>query len=108
VVGDNLNTPTLGACYDACAPEKARALVRRIAFRDPPKHGSWLNVAANELRRLTQPWFQDRRLGDLAPLQTEASAGETHSNTKPRGVNGQFQSNEARTKLPSLYSKIVN
>jgi len=49
LVCDNLNTHTMGAFYEAFAPERARALVRRLEFRHTPKHGSWLNVAENEL-----------------------------------------------------------
>jgi len=45
---DNLNTHTTGAFYEAFPPERARAYVKRIAFCDTPKHGSWLNVAACE------------------------------------------------------------
>jgi len=108
VVCDNLNTHTMGAFYEAFAPEKARELVRRIAFRYTPKHGSWLNIAENELSSLTQQCLKDRRLGDIATLRTEASAWETQSNTKQRGVNWQFKINDARTKLQSLYPKIVN
>jgi hypothetical protein len=32
LVCDNLNTHTKGAFYEAFAPERARALVRRLAF----------------------------------------------------------------------------
>ena len=49
LVCDNLNTHTKGAFYEAFPPDKARALVRRIEFRDTPKRGSWLNAAENEL-----------------------------------------------------------
>jgi hypothetical protein len=109
IVGcDTLNTHTMGAFYEAFAPEKARELGRRIAFRSPPKHGSWLNIADNELRSLTRQCLKDRRLRDIATLQTEASAWETHSNTKQHGVNWPCKIKDARTKLKSLYPKIVN
>ena len=108
MVCDNLNTHTMGACYEAFAPEKARELVRRIAFRYPPKHGSWLNIAENALSSLTRQCLKDRRLRDIATLQTEASAWETPSNTKQRGVHWPFNIKDARTKLKSLSPKIVN
>ena len=54
LVCDNLNTHTKGAFYEAFAPERARALVRRIEFCHTPKHGSWLNIAENELSSLTR------------------------------------------------------
>lgn len=49
LVCDNLNTHTKGAFYEAFEPARARTLVRRIDFCYTPKHGSWLNVAENEL-----------------------------------------------------------
>ena len=108
MVCDTLNTHTRGAFYEAFAPEKARELVRRIEFRYTPQHGSWRNIAENELSSLTRQCLKDRRLGHIATLQTEASAWETHSHTKQRGVNWQFKIKDARTKLKSLYPKIVN
>src|SRR5262249_22762234 len=52
LVCDNLNTHTMGAFYEAFRPAEARELVRRLDFRYTPKHGSWLNVAENELSSL--------------------------------------------------------
>ncbi len=54
LVCDNLNTPMKGAFYEAFPPEKARSLVKRIEFRYTPKHGSWLNIAENELSSMTR------------------------------------------------------
>ncbi len=54
LVCDNLNTHTKGAFYEAFEPEQARQLVRRIEFCYTPKHGSWLNIAENELSSLTR------------------------------------------------------
>ena len=53
LVCDNLNTHTKGAFYEACAPERARAYIKRLNFCYTPQHGSWLNVAACELSCLT-------------------------------------------------------
>lgn len=54
VVCDNLNTHTIGAFYEVFEPERARSLVRRIEFHYTPKHGSWLNIAENELSSMTR------------------------------------------------------
>ena len=54
VVCDNLNTHTRGAFYEAFEPERARQLVRHIEFCYTPKHGSWLNIAENELSAITR------------------------------------------------------
>ena len=64
VVCDNLNTHTKGAFYEAFAPARARQLVRRIEFCYTPKHGSWLNIAENELSSLTRQCVAGRRFGD--------------------------------------------
>ena len=71
LVCDNLNTHAPGAFYEAFEPAWARELVKRIEFRYTPKHGSWLNIAENELR--TRQCLRHRRLGDLETLRTEIS-----------------------------------
>ena len=105
LVCDNLNTHTMGAFYEAFAPEEARALVRRIEFRYTPKHGSWLNVAENELSSLHRQCLKDRRFGSLAALRREVEAWSQHCNDKQRAVDWQFKLADARTKLKSLYPK---
>jgi hypothetical protein len=107
LVCDNLNTHTKGAFYEAFVPEKARALVRRLDFRYTPKHGSWLNIAENELSSLTRQCFKDRRLGDIETLREETTAWHNASNHNQRGVDWQFKIDDARTKLKSLYPKIL-
>jgi DDE superfamily endonuclease len=106
VVCDNLNTHTMGAFYEAFDAARARQLVRRLEFRYTPKHGSWLNIAENELSALTRQCLHDRRFGDTKQLAVETAAWSTSSNAKQRGVDWQFQINDARTKLKSLYPKI--
>jgi len=107
LVCDNLNTHTTGAFYEAFPPEQARELVRHLDFRYTPKHGSWLNIAENELSSLTRQCLSGRRLGSIEILREETTAWETASNTKQRGVDWQFKINDARTKLTSLYPKIL-
>ena len=106
LVCDNLNTHTKGAFYEAFPPEKARAIVRRLDFRPTPKHGSWLNIAENELSSLTRQCLKGRRLADIALLRTETQAWHQASNKKQRGVDWQFKIDDARRKLKSLYPKI--
>ena len=65
LVCDNLNTHTKGAFYAVFEPTRARQLVRRIDFCYTPKHGSWLNIAENELSSLTRQCLRGRRIGDL-------------------------------------------
>jgi hypothetical protein len=106
LVCDNLNTHTIGAFYEAFKPERARALVRRIDFCHTPKHGSWLNIAENELSSLTRQCVSGRRFGTLGKLQSEPAAWSPDVNTTQRGVDWQMKVKDARGKLKSLYPKI--
>lgn len=106
LVCDNLNTHTKGAFYEAFPPAKARALVKRIDFRYTPKHGSWLNIAENELSTMTRQCVSGRRFATIKQLYTETKAWSDKSNQKQRGVDWQFKIKDARTKLKSLYPKI--
>jgi len=74
VVCDNLNTHTKGAFYKAFSPDRARSLARRIEFHYTPKHGSWLNIAENELSSLTRQCVAGRRIGSEEELREETSA----------------------------------
>ena len=107
MVCDNLNTHTKGAFYEVFEPTRARELVRRIEFCYTPKHGSWLNIAENELSSLTRQCLHGRRIGDLGTLHDEVSAWSTHVNGTQRGVDWQMKVDDARRKLKSVYPKIV-
>lgn len=74
LICDHLNTHTTGAFYEAFEPERARQLVRRIEFRHTPKHGSWLNIAENELSSLTRQCLRHRRFGEIETLRQETAA----------------------------------
>jgi hypothetical protein len=106
LVCDDLNTHTIGAFYEAFAPEAARSLVRRVEFRHTPKHGSWLNIAENELSAMTRQWVRGRRFGTIDELRRETAAWHQRSNDKQRGVDWQFRIDDARIKLRSVYPKI--
>ena len=106
LVCDNLNTHTKGAFYEAFEPDRARAYIKRIQFCYTPKHGSWLNVAECELSCLTGQCLSDRRIGELAKLQSEIAIWAEKTNAKQRGVDWQFRIENARVKLKRLYPKI--
>ena len=80
--------------------------MRRIEFRQTPKHGSWLNIADNELSSLTRQCVSGRRFGDVAILVKETSAWCTDVKNTQRGVDWQMKVDDARTKLKSVYPKI--
>jgi len=103
---DNLNTHTKGAFYEAFEPERARQLVRRVEFCYTPKHGSWLNIAENELSSLTRQCVSGRRFGDIETLRDETAAWATDVNRTQRGVDWQMKVDDARCKLTSVYPKI--
>ncbi|HUG67755.1 MAG TPA: transposase [Pirellulaceae bacterium] len=106
LVRDNLNTHTMGAFYETFEAERARQLVRRLEFHYTPKHGSWLNIAENELSSMTRQCVQGRRFGDIAALRDETLAWSTDVNETQRGVDWQMKVGDARGKLTSLYPKI--
>ena len=106
LICDNLNTHTRGAFYEAFEAKKARDLVRRIEFHYTPKHGSWLNIAENELSSMTRQCLSGRRIANIGKLRTETSAWADAGNKKQRGVDWQFTVEKARVKLKSLYPNI--
>ncbi len=106
LISDNLNTHTMGAFYEAFPPEQARAYVKRLNFVHTPKHGSWLNIAECELSCLTSQCLAGRRIGCLKYLQSEIATWSQKTNAKQRGIDWQFQVEDARTKLKKLYPQI--
>jgi len=107
LVCDNLNTHTKGAFYEAFAPAQARDILARLEFHYTPKHGSWLNIAENELSSMTRQCVKDRRFATIEALREETAAWAQHTNKKQRGVDWQFQIDDARRKLKSVYPKII-
>jgi hypothetical protein len=106
LVSDNLNTHTKGAFYETFAPEKARSLVRQLEYCHTPKHGSWLNIAENELSSMTRQCVNGRRFATVEKLREETSAWHDHSNARQRGVDWQFKVDDARVKLKSVYPQL--
>ena len=102
----NRDEYTKGAFYETFEPEAARSLVKRLEFCHTPKHGSWLNVAENELSALTRQCVQGRRFETIEKLRDEVAAWATHCNAKQKGVQWQLKVKNARIKLHSLYPKI--
>lgn len=102
LICDNLNTHTIGALYEAFAPEEARRLAKRLELHHTPKHGSWLNIAEIELSVMTRQCLQ-RRIPEKEKLQREVTAWATQRNAQQRGVDWQFTTEDARVKLKRLY-----
>jgi hypothetical protein len=106
LVCDNLNTHTKGAFYEAFEPERARRLVRRLDFCLTPKHGSWLNIAENELSAMTRQCIAGRRFATVELLREQTTAWHEHTNDRQRGIDWQFKVDDARMKLKSVYPKL--
>ena len=106
LVCDNLNTHVTGAFYDAFAANEARTLLDRLEIRHTPKHGSWLNVAENELSSMTRQSLHGHRFATIKALQSQVKAWSKATNKKQRGVDWQFSINDARQKLKQLYPNI--
>ena len=80
--------------------------MRRLEFHYTPKHGSWLNIAENELSSVTRQCISGRRIENIEMLRAEIAAWAEVSNEKQRGIDWQFTIGKARTKLKSLYPKL--
>ncbi|TWT75275.1 hypothetical protein CA85_05650 [Allorhodopirellula solitaria] len=71
-----------------------------------PKHGSWLNIAENELSSITRQCVAGRRIGSIEKLAREIKAWSTDINNKQRCVDWQMKIDDARFKLKSAYPKL--
>ena len=96
LVCDNLNVHSLGALYEAFEPEVVRSLARRLEIIPTPKHGSWLNIAENELNALTVQCVKGRRFDTIEELREEVLAWAQQCNDKQKGVIWQFNCKNAR------------
>lgn len=102
LVMDNLNTHSIGSLYEAFPPAEARRLARRLEVHHTPKHGSWLNIAENELSALTRQCLS-RRIGTIDKMASEVEAWDQARNRNGARVNWRFSIEQARTKLHRVY-----
>jgi intein-encoded DNA endonuclease-like protein len=99
---DNLNTHTMASLYEAFPPDVARSLAQRLEIHYTPKHGSWLNIAEIELSVMSKQCLE-RRISSIDSLRLELAVWETARNRSQKGVDWQFTTTDARTKLNRLY-----
>jgi hypothetical protein len=102
LVTDNLNVRDPGSLYEAFDPARARRTVEKVEWHYTPKHGSWPNVAECELAALSSQCL-NRRIGSAARLRQVVAAWEGERNERQVGVDWQFSTAKARTKLKRLY-----
>ncbi len=105
LVCDNLNTHNFGSLYQAFPPEEASRLMTRLEIVYTPKHRSWLNMAEPELSVLTRQCLSDR-VDSQKEVERRTSEWESDRNTRQKGIDWQFTTEKARTKLKRLYPKI--
>jgi len=105
LVMDNLNTHNIASLYETFEPKEARRLAERLDIHHTPKHGSWLNMAEIELSVLKGQCL-NRRIAEMATMQAEVAAWESHRNSSTKKINWHFTTADARIKLTRLYPKL--
>jgi transposase len=103
LVADNLNTHNASSFYEVFTPDVAYRLSQKFEFHYTPKHGSWLNIAENELSSLSIQCLGKQRISRIEELNEMLSSWEADCNVRQKGVNWQFTAEDARIKLKRLY-----
>jgi len=85
--------------------EEAFRIMSKLELVFTPKHGSWLNTAERELSLLTRQCLSDR-LGTQADVELRVGEWESDRNSRQKGINWQFTTENARIKLKRLYPKV--
>ena len=107
VVMDNLSSHKVHNLYKVFTPEKARAIRQRLEIVYTPKHGSWLNIAECELSVLSRQALQ-KRFANKETLEKQVQTWKKERNENQKGVDWQFSTKDARTKLKRLYPTVLN
>src|ERR1041385_571361 len=102
---DQLNTHSPASLYEAFAPEEAKRLADRLEIHHTPKHGSWLNMAEIELSALARQCLS-RRIARADTLKRQIATWEEDRNASTPRVQWPFTTQDARTKLRSLYPPV--
>ena len=102
LVMDQLNTHTPASLYVAFPPAEAKRIANRLEIHYTPKHGSWLNMAEIELSVLQRQCL-GQRFADRATMDEDVTAWVATRNGTAAGIDWQFTTADARTKLRRLY-----
>ena len=105
LVMDNLNTHSISSLYKAFPPEEARRIARKLEVHYTPKHGSWLDIAEIGINIMTRECL-NRRIPSIEALREELRAWNDEYDKNPSPINWQFQAEDSRIKLKSLYPDI--
>lgn len=101
---DNLNTHTFSSLYKTFPAPEARRITKKLEIHYIPKHGSWLDIADIELNVMTRQCLS-RKIEDIELLYQEPTAWENDGNKHTACIQWHFTTDNARTKLVSLYPK---
>ncbi len=102
IVLDNLNTHTLRSLGKRYSDPKASRLSSRIRLIHTPVHGSWLNLAENQISIISRQCLT-RRIADIKVLRTKMRTWVRARNAAPRPAEWKFGKTQAREKLPQVY-----
>ena len=103
LISDNLNTHNIASFYEAFPASTAYKLAQTYEFHHTPVHGSWLNIAECELCSLARECLGNQRINSVEALNEILAPWENDRNSRQKGVNWQFTSQDARIKLKRLY-----
>lgn len=84
-------------------PAETRRLSSKLGIHYTPEHGSWLDIAEIALSVLSHECLGSRRFASMDILEKELKAWEALHNAKPRRIDWQFRTSDARIKLKHLY-----
>lgn len=107
LVMDNLSSHKIYNLYKVFEPQRARAIMKKLEIVYTPKHGSWLNIAECELSVLSRQALQ-KRFATKEEVRLQVEAWTNNRNDKQKGVDWQFKTKNARTKLKRLYPTVLN
>ncbi len=105
LVQDNLDTHFPASLYKTFPPDQARNLVERFEWHYTPKHGSWLNIAENEIGVFTRTVLKER-VGSIEEFRSQIISGRDRRNECKAKANWQFKAEDARTKMKSSYPSL--
>ncbi len=106
LIMDNLSSHKIYNLYKVFEPQRARAIMKRLEIVYTPKHGSWLNIAECELSVLSRQALQ-KRFASKQEVEKQVKAWAENRNNKQKGVDWQFTTQDARTKLKKLYPSVL-
>lgn len=95
LVWDNLNTHATDTLIEIFGKTEADHILTRLVFHPTPLHGSWLNIAENDLTAMTGQCL-DRRIPDAWMLTLELIAWEAERNQLHRPIAWSFDWKRAK------------